>query len=569
MESGNYDNEPILLTDGLSGQGYVIGIADTGLDIYSNYFYDNVTVEFNAALPNTQHRKIVSYTYKVGGNTYGDSTDSSSEGYHGTHVCGISVGLAWQDYGDYQRFNGIARRAKIAFFDIQAGTSAITIPPNLDTDLLGTMHNMGASVFSNSWGENATSGYDTSAKSIDSFLQSHLDTLVFFAAGNEGDPNLTPAVNPVSSINTPGVFKNGLTVGAGLNDHQSWLSYTFGAADGNFNPDALAKFSSRGPTFDGRIKPEVVAPGFFVTSALGSSTGSYHTGVVGKAGTSMASPNAAAMALVVKEYFESGYYYTGSRNSSASFTPSGALLKAILIASGRQMSTIFSTYDGGNTYTVTGLSGYPSNDQGYGRVQLDKVLNFARSGNDPLSLFVVGDMNSSSPMYKNFTAAGQYHTYTFRVSSVQSVRIVLCYTDPVPASGVSPIMVNDLRVSVSGGGNTFSAYTTYANTFQVVDLTASANTVYTVNVTANTIEPSPYSGQQTYALVIVGAVTPLPAVGPNESLLQSNLSLQTIPFIPAIISMSIISFFILVAILTILIANRWPASSGFFRKIRW
>lgn len=568
MESGSYDNEPILLTDGLSGQGYVIGIADTGLDVYSNYFYDNVTVQFNAATPNSQHRKIVSYTYKVGNSVYGDSTDSSSEGYHGTHVCGISAGLAWQDYGDYLRFNGIARQAKIAFFDIQSGTNPISIPPNLDTDLLGTMYNMGASVFSNSWGENATSGYDSSAQSIDSFLQSHLETLVFFAAGNEGDPNLTPGVSPQSSTNTPGTFKNGLTVGAGLNDHQSWLSYTYGAADGNFNPDALAKFSSRGPTLDGRIKPEIVAPGFFVTAALGSSTGSYHTGVVGKAGTSMATPNAASMALIVKEYFESGYYYTGPTNATAQFTPSGALLKAMLIASGQPMSTIFATYDGGNSYSVTGIAGYPNNDQGYGRIQVDRVLNFARSGNDPLSLYVVGDMDTGSPMYKTFTAAGQFHTYTFRTASAQSVRVVLSYTDPVPASGSSSTMVNDLRISVTGGGSSFSAYTSYANTFQVVDVTATANVVYTVNVTAQVVDTT-QAPNQPYALVIVGAVTTLPAVGPNETLLQSNLSLQSIPFIPAIIAMSVISFLILVAILTILIANRWPAASGFFRKIRW
>lgn len=70
-------------------------------------------------------------------------------------------------------------------------------------------------------------------------------------------------------------------------------AFTIGATD---NSDVIAGFSSRGPvTVDGsnRLKPDVVAPGVSVRSALpGSAYGS-------KSGTSMATPNAVGVAALV------------------------------------------------------------------------------------------------------------------------------------------------------------------------------------------------------------------------------------------------------------------------------
>jgi hypothetical protein len=57
------------------------------------------------------------------------------------------------------------------------------------------------------------------------------------------------------SVGDPAVSKNALTVGASLNT----ALY-----------EDVAYFSSFGPTFDNRIKPDVVAPGFLITSARSS-----------------------------------------------------------------------------------------------------------------------------------------------------------------------------------------------------------------------------------------------------------------------------------------------------------
>jgi subtilisin family serine protease len=83
MESGVYYNQPIQLSAGLSGAGQIIGVSDTGLDLFSTYFYDNVTIERNAKTPNLKHRKVVSYSSLSGNISYGDTIDDGE--MHGTH----------------------------------------------------------------------------------------------------------------------------------------------------------------------------------------------------------------------------------------------------------------------------------------------------------------------------------------------------------------------------------------------------------------------------------------------------------------------------------------------------
>lgn len=82
----------------------------------------------------------------------------------------------------------------------------------------------------------------------------HPDFLLVVAAGNSGRDS------PSKSIASPGHNKNGITVGASQNASPH-------IGEGMKGPDYLAEFSSRGPTSDGRTKPDVVAPGMYIESA--------------------------------------------------------------------------------------------------------------------------------------------------------------------------------------------------------------------------------------------------------------------------------------------------------------
>ena len=90
--------------------------------------------------------------------------------------------------------------------------------------------------------------------------------LALFAAGNDGSGSTT--------IGNPGLSKNCMTVGAAETQ----------------TPTKIAYFSSRGPTADGRFGVDVLAPGYFVTSARASGSTSESCSTLGLAGTSMATP---------------------------------------------------------------------------------------------------------------------------------------------------------------------------------------------------------------------------------------------------------------------------------------
>lgn len=139
-------------------------------------------------------------------------------------------------------------------------------------------------IFSNSWGTAGENGYDTNAHNVDLFMRNHPDALVLFAAGNTG--NFTTTRNRVYA---PATAKNCVAVGAASNDHESWQAISDST---NVMPadavgmDGVAFFSSPGPTEDNRLKPDVIAPGYFIQSALGTNTSTeYFCDIHGLSGT--------------------------------------------------------------------------------------------------------------------------------------------------------------------------------------------------------------------------------------------------------------------------------------------
>src|SRR5262249_34295989 len=127
----------------------------------------------------------------------------------------------------------------------------------------------------------------------------HRDMLILVAAGNDGvDADEDGRIDP-GSIGPPATAKNCLSVGA-CENNRPHSSTPLPGIDANWNqlgsrdplgqvhptwpklgpaghvsdkPDGMAAFSSRGPTEEGRIKPDVVAPGTNILSVRSSAYG--------------------------------------------------------------------------------------------------------------------------------------------------------------------------------------------------------------------------------------------------------------------------------------------------------
>lgn len=155
----------------------------------------------------------------------------------------------------------------------------------------------------------------------------------------------------------------------------------------------MATFSSLGPTFDGRLKPDIVAPGHTLSTAKGGFNSSIpNSDRVRVSGTSISAPVVAGFAGYIRKYFMDGYYNdawarddaTTPASNKVGFVPSGALLKAMIVHSGKAMRP-------GHYRSAYGL--YPSVQQGYGRMQLDSVLKFAETTINNEVLPAIGPKN--------------------------------------------------------------------------------------------------------------------------------------------------------------------------------
>lgn len=364
-----YDYAPYSYA-GLLGDGQVVGIADTGIDRNSCYFYDSdngdgVPVsDISDPVTDLNARKIVQYTNEQ---DCGDNTDEY-EG-HGTHVSGIVVGSIGDGdlLSDTGKFSGVAPNAKVAFVDVATPGSGLYIPSTSDA-LYTPSYSAGARVHTNSWGSLYTTGSYYSAADVDQYLVDHMDSTIIFSAGNNGQDD---GGNGYASCSMESQGKNVIAVGSS--------ETTLDSYDINY----IAWYSSKGPAADGRIKPDLVGPGDSLMSALASGTDGQTCDTIAMTGTSMAAPAVAGAALLVRQYFSDnsdGSPFWKSTCSSSQyancmsddgFTPSGVLVKAVLIHSGSTMTL----YDGGGGDLDVSLGpNTPDFTQGFGRVTLSNVL---------------------------------------------------------------------------------------------------------------------------------------------------------------------------------------------------
>lgn len=198
---------------------------------------------------------------------------------HGTHVAGIIAGNGFSSRG---RYVGIAPKANILAIkalnaqgggnisDVVAAISyAIETKDKYNTKILNLSLGTPA---------NVPSDKDPLCKAVDAATKAGL--IVIVAAGNSGPKEGT--------ILSPGISKNVITVGA-VDDKR-----TIDPSD-----DTIAPFSSRGPTIEGLMKPDIVAPGVNIRSLSNTSLDGY----LSLSGTSMATPLVSgSVALLLNKY---------------------------------------------------------------------------------------------------------------------------------------------------------------------------------------------------------------------------------------------------------------------------
>jgi len=475
--------QPVWDNHGLDGEGQIVSVADTGLDtgVNDNAMHD----DFKGRIINIHSWPIPAGWHSYLDNTICDDGAADFDSGHGTHVSGSILGNGTRSGSSIR---GMAFNARLVFQAVEQranwkastgipdGYYLLGIPDNLN-DLFQQAYNDGARIHTNSWGGSTDSSgnpiygqYTVDSQYIDDFMWNHKDMIILFAAGNGGvDANANGVVD-MDSLTVQACAKNCISVGASENNRPpgsspppgydipwgtgSWLAkYPVNPIRNDHvsnNSEGMAAFSSRGPTDDGRIKPDVVAPGTNILSVRSSVAAGQGWGLLPASdpncpyymymgGTSMSTPLTAGTVALIRQYLQNVCLHN----------PSGALLKAMLIHGAIQMT---------GQYTPSEAGVVPNSIQGWGRVNLMNSL----FQNYPVKMEFKDDTTDT-------LGTGEHREFTFNVvNSTVPFRATLVWTDfpsdPTAGGG----LVNTLLLSATHNGTTVQGAPLNNNVQQVV-----------------------------------------------------------------------------------------------------
>lgn len=390
---------------GLDGTGEVVGISDTGLDADHGDFTNRVRAIYNNFGP--------------------DNSAADSNSGHGTHISGTLLG---DGSGDSSTL-GMAPESTFHFYQLEHDQSG-------QMARYGSLYNMflhsfqqSAHVQSNSWGALSSGGqYTSDSRSADSFMDDYSTMLVLFAAGNEG-------AQGSSSVSPPSTAKNVISVGASTTGRP-----------GTASAGQVASFSSQGSTLDGRIKPDIVAPGVQICSARAdeaqypagpscssASHSSNNPMYMSADGSSTSTPVVAGAAVLVRQFLREEKSVNSARSD---------LVKAILINGALDM----------------GSADIPNQYEGWGQLDLERSI-YPHSGILALNTFF--DYNQT--LYPGYS-----YLYTYDLDGSYGVSITLVWNDregSASASQSSPRLVTDLDLMVTAPDGTVYLGNSFLNGF--------------------------------------------------------------------------------------------------------
>lgn len=368
---------------GLTGAGQVVAVADSGIDKGS---MEDVHPDL-ASRPGKKP-KIIMLKSWAGRQVADDPLG------HGTHMVGAIAGSGSASGG---RFRGVAPGASIYFQGILDQNGKIAPPADME-QLFMPAYQAGAKIHVDAWGSGENS-YSGTAMEADAFMRKYPDFLAIFGAGNSGPG--------AKSLTSEANSKNALVVGASVSPRPA---LDFSAGD----TMDIAQFSSRGPAGDGRIKPDLLAPGTSIISTRSSLVRGNLPGYpmyTRMQGSSMGSAVAAGAVALLREYMQRYMSLPDPRSAS---------IKAVLINGAR-------TPDDG-----------PSG-AGFGVLDLAGTVMALEEKN-----MVLTEDNTG-------LAQGETKTYKVKVADSNSpLKVTVAWTDPAAELLAERTLVNNLDLTVTG-----------------------------------------------------------------------------------------------------------------------
>jgi hypothetical protein len=383
----------------LDGTGVTVLVFDSGMvdDTHPDFGARVVELDGDAAETVRDHSTHVAGTVAgSGANSNGVDSAGNPNGGTANQWAGMAPGADLRSFG-------AAGSTDVLYDDAGDMNADFTTAIGNGIDL-ATM-SLGNNVVPNGFPCGQLGDYTNTAILIDNIVRGSISgqQLIWFeSAGNERTG--TAPCGQFSTISSPATAKNSIVVGAI-----------------NSNDNSMTGFSSFGPTDDGRLKPDITAPGcqsngdmnltspsFVDTNGNGNlDAGEVQNAYVGKCGTSMATPVAAGSAALLIEQWQS--------TRGAGTRPLPHTAKAIYAHTGSDL----------------GNAG-PDYQFGWGALDAQAAVDLVQA-DDTANLIHVEQLDAGEDLFLTFDSDG-----------AEDVKVTLAWDDPAATKLAAVTLINDL-----------------------------------------------------------------------------------------------------------------------------